>query len=137
MRLGEHTSVNDTGGGWCLESLPDSPLADFIRTSGEETGQVQSLTHGGDDLGKTRLGAKLLALLLSGGVIGHESQTLLKGSGDGNQRTGRVLLDPFEHLGKVLVLLANVVLLAKVDEVDNGLGSEKEERVDDLDLYPC
>lgn len=85
--------MNDTGGSWCLDTLPDSPLADFIRTSGEETRQVQSLTHSGDDLGKTRLGAKLLALLLSGGVIGHESQTLLEGSRDGNQGTGRVLLD--------------------------------------------
>ena len=129
--------MNDTGGSWCLNTLPDSPLADFIRTSGEETGQVQSLTHSGDDLGKTRLGVKFLALLLSGGIIRHESQTLLKGSGDGNQGTGRVLLDPLEYLGKVLVLLANVVLLAKIDEVNDGLGSEKEERVDDLDLYPC
>jgi hypothetical protein len=35
----------------------------------------------------------------------------------------------------MLVFLANIVLLAQVNEVDNRLGCEKEERVDDLDLY--
>jgi hypothetical protein len=45
-----------------------------------------------------------------------------------------VLLDPGSDLGQVLVLLADVVLLAKVDEVDDGLGRKEEERVDDLDL---
>ena len=45
-----------------------------------------------------------------------------------------MLLDPLGDLGQVLVLLADVVLLAKVDEEDDGLGCEEEERVDDLDL---
>jgi hypothetical protein len=45
-----------------------------------------------------------------------------------------MLLDPCGNLGQMLVLLANVVLLAQVDEVDDGLGREEEERVDDLDL---
>lgn len=130
----EHTRVNDTGSGWCLDTLPDGPLADLIRTSGEETGQVQRLTHGGDNLGKSRLGSQFLALL-SGGIVRHEGQALLKGRGDRDQRIPRgVGLDPLEDLGEVLVLLANVVLFAKVDEVDHGLGSKKEERVDDLDL---
>lgn len=34
----------------------------------------------------------------------------------------------------MLVLLADVVLLAEVDEEDNGLSGEEEKRVDDLDL---
>jgi hypothetical protein len=34
----------------------------------------------------------------------------------------------------VLVLLAKIILLAEVGKVDNRLGSQKEERVDDLDL---
>lgn len=34
----------------------------------------------------------------------------------------------------MLVLLTNVVLFAEVDQEDNGLGGEQEERVDDLDL---
>jgi hypothetical protein len=37
----------------------------------------------------------------------------------------------------MLVLLADEVLLAEVDEEDNGLGGEEEERVDDLDLASC
>jgi hypothetical protein len=45
-----------------------------------------------------------------------------------------VLLDPGSNLGQILVLLANVVLLAEVDEVDDRLGRKEEERVDDLDL---
>lgn len=45
-----------------------------------------------------------------------------------------MLLDPLRNLGKVLVLLADVVLLAKVDEKDNRLSRKKEEGVDKLDL---
>jgi hypothetical protein len=37
----------------------------------------------------------------------------------------------------VLVLLADIVLLAEVDEEDDRLGGQKEERVDDLDLANC
>jgi hypothetical protein len=48
-----------------------------------------------------------------------------------------VLLDPASNLGQMLVLLADVILLAKVDEKDNGLGREEEERVDDLNLESC
>ena len=43
-------------------------------------------------------------------------------------------LDPLNNLGQVLVLLAKVVSLAKVGQVDNGLGCKEEERVDDLNL---
>lgn len=45
-----------------------------------------------------------------------------------------MLLDPFGDFGKMLVLLADVVLLAKVDEVDNRLGGQQKKRIDDLDL---
>ncbi len=34
----------------------------------------------------------------------------------------------------MLVLLSDIVLLAQVDEVDNRLGSQEEERVTELDL---
>lgn len=43
-------------------------------------------------------------------------------------------LDPLSDLGQVLVLLAKIVSLAQVAQVDNRLGSKKEKRVDDLDL---
>jgi hypothetical protein len=34
----------------------------------------------------------------------------------------------------MLVLLSDVVFLAQIDEVDDWLGGEEEERVDDFDL---
>lgn len=37
-------------------------------------------------------------------------------------------------LGEPLVLFADVVSLAQVDQVDDGLGSEQHEGVDDLNL---
>lgn len=131
-------SVNDTSRSGGLDALADSPLANLIRTGGEETGQVQCLAHGRDDLGQTGLGAKLLALLLGGGVIAHEGQTLLELSRDGQDwGSGGVFLDPLKQLGEVFVLLANVILLAQVDKVHDGLGSEQKQGVDDLDLKPC
>ena len=45
-----------------------------------------------------------------------------------------MLLDPLSDFGEMLVLLADVVPLAKVDEVDNRFGSEEKERIDDLNL---
>ena len=45
-----------------------------------------------------------------------------------------MLFDPFRNLRKVLVLLSNVIFFAKVDEVDDRLGSEEEERVNGFDL---
>lgn len=45
-----------------------------------------------------------------------------------------MLLNPFGHTWKILVLLADVILFAQVDEIDDWLCREKEERVDELDL---
>lgn len=45
-----------------------------------------------------------------------------------------MLLAPLRDLGEVLVLLPDVILLGKIDQIDDGLGAEQEERVDDLDL---
>lgn len=127
--------VNDTGSSGSLNTLADGPLANLVLTSGEEATEVHGLTHGGDDLGQTGLGAQGLALSLSGRIIVHQGQTLLKLSRDGkNGVTGGVGLDPLKDLGEVLVLLADVISLAQVDQVHNGLGSEKEQRVDDFDL---
>lgn len=118
-----------------LDSLSHGPLSDLVGARGEETAQVERLTHRRDHLWQTRLGAEFLALLLGGGVVAHQGQTLLEAGGDGQKRiTGRVGLDPFDHLGEVLVLLANVVSLAEVDEIHDRLGREEEEGVNHLDL---
>lgn len=128
-------SVNHTSGRGRLGALADSPLTDFVCTSGEETGQVENLAHSNNNLGQSGLGVQGLALLSGLGIIAEGSQTLLEGDGNGDERiAGRVLLDPLKDLGQVLVLLTDVVLLAEVDQIDNGLGREQEERVDNLNL---
>jgi hypothetical protein len=128
-------TMNDTGGLRSLGTVTDSPLTDLISTGGEETAKVKSLTHGNDGLGQGGLATNLLALLLDLGISLEARETLLERDGDGkNGLAGRVGLDPLNNLGQVLVLLAKVVLLAEVGEVDDRLGSQKEERVDDLDL---
>ena len=45
-----------------------------------------------------------------------------------------MLLAPLRDLGEVLVLLPDVILLRKIDQIDDGLSAEQEERVDDLNL---
>lgn len=128
-------SVDDTGSSGRLDALADGPLSDLIRAGGEKAGQVQSRAHGGDDTGQSGLGAQLLALLLGGGFLTKQSQAFLELRRDGQQRVaGRVGVNPLLDLGEVLVLLADVVLLAQVDQVDNRLSREEEQRVDDLDL---
>ena len=129
-------TVNDTGSLRCLGAVADGPLTNLVGTSGEEGAKVEGLAHGDNDLRKGRLCSNLLALLSDLLVRLEARETLLKSNGHGKDGVARgVLLDPFGNLGEVLVLLPDVVALAQVDEVDNGLGCEEEERVDGLDLY--
>lgn len=53
MSLGasSRTSVNDSGGLWCLGSIPDRPLPNLVRACREEASKIHHLSHGGDDLG--------------------------------------------------------------------------------------
>ena len=43
-------------------------------------------------------------------------------------------LYPFGDFWKVLILLADVVFLREIDEIDDGFGGEEEERVYHLNL---
>ena len=95
-----------------------------------------------NDLRQGRIGANLLALLLDLFISLELSETILERDGNGNDRvTSRMLLAPLGHLGQVLVLLADVILLGQVHEVDDRLGRKQEQGVDDLDLVillaPC
>ena len=127
--------MNDTGGLRSLGAVADGPLADLISTAREEAAQLQSLAHLQNDLGQDGLSADVLALLGNLSVGLEASETLLERDREGNDRVaGGVLLNPLDNLGKMLVLLADEVLLGKVDEEDDGLGGEEEERVDDLNL---
>jgi len=128
-------TVDDTGGLRCLGAVAEGPLTDFVGTSGEEGAKVKSLAHGDDDLGESRLCSKLLALLRDLGIGLETGETFLKGDGHGKDSvTSGVLLDPLGDLGEVLVLLPDVVALAQVDKVDDGLSGKEEEGVDGLDL---
>ena len=112
-------------------------MPNLISTSCEEAAEVESLAHSDDDLGQDGLGTDGL-LLFSRFCVSHGSEALLVCDGDGDDRVaGSVLFNPLRDLGQVLVLLADVVLLAEVDEEDDGLGRKEEERVDDLDLANC
>ena len=53
-----------------------------------------------------------------------------------------MFFDPFGNLGKMLILLSDIVFLAEIDEVDNWFSGKEEERIYDLDLgnhsnQPC
>lgn len=102
-------------------------MPDLVGTSREEGAKVKRLAHSRDDLGERALGAELLALFLDFSVTLETSKTVLERNGDGNDGVaGCVLLDPFGDLGKVLVLLSDVIFLAEVDEEDDGLGAEEQ-----------
>lgn len=128
-------TVDDTSSLGRLCAIAECPLSHLVSAGGEEGSKVELFAHSLNDLWQRRLGAERLALLL-GLLLGLEAgQTLFERHRDGDDDVSSgVLLYPFSDLGKVLVLLPNVILLAEVDEVDDGLGREKEERVDDLDL---
>lgn len=127
--------VDDTGGLGRLDAIADGPLADLVGADGEEAPEVHDLAHRGNDLGQRRLHAELLALLLSLRLGLEAGEPLLEADGERDDRvSGSILLDPFRDFGKMLVLFPDVVLLGQVHEVDDGLGREKEQGVDNLNL---
>jgi hypothetical protein len=126
--------VDDTSGSGRLGSLPNSPRSDLVRSTGEESDQVQRSVSGSGDLAQSAGRADLLLLLLSF-LLTHVLESLLESDREGDQEiTWVVLIDPSLDLGQPLVLLSDVVSLGQVDEVDDGLGGKKLETVDDLDL---
>lgn len=128
-------TVDDTGGLRRLGAVADSPLADLVGSGGEEAAEVEDLAHSGDNLGEGGLDAERLQLSLDL-LLGLEaSETLLEADGQRqNWVSSGVLLQPLCDLAEMLVLLADVVLLAEVDQVHDGLGAEQEQGVDVLDL---
>lgn len=132
--------MDDTGGLRGLGAVPDRPLPDLVGACGEEGAEIHGLAHRGDDLGQGGLGPDLFALLVDLLLALEPCQTVFERNGDGDDGVAwRVGLCPFGDLGQVLVLLADVVSLGQVDEVDNWLGGEEEERVNGFNLgwYSC
>lgn len=130
--------MDDTSGLRGLGTVPDGPLSDLVGTRREEAAQVQDLTHGGDEFGEGGLDAEVLELGQGFWAVASTFElrkTLFEGDGYGEDGiASSVFLDPFRDLAEMLVLLSDVVLLAQVDEVDDWLGSQEEERVNVLDL---
>lgn len=117
-----------------LRPLPDTPLPHLIRTGGEETRETQRGSHNDDDLADCALDAEFLAFF-GGFFVGHASETFFECYRERDDDVaGAVFVDPGFDLGKVFVLLADVVFFGEVDEEDYGLGGEKHEAVDDFDL---
>jgi hypothetical protein len=81
------------------------------------------LAHGGDDLGERGFGAEGFAFL-GGGLFSIEaSEAFFEGDGDGDDGVaGGVFFNPAADGREVLVLLADVVFLGEVDEVDDWFG---------------
>lgn len=127
--------VNDTSGLRSLGTNTDGPLSDLVGTGGKEGAEVQGGTHGGDDLGQGALDAELLELLLALGVGLHVGQTFFEADGEwDDQITGGVGINPLLDAEQMLVLLADVVALGQVDEVDTRLGGQQQHGVDGLNL---
>lgn len=128
-------AVNHTGGLRCLGAVSYRPLPDFVGSGCEEGAQVECFPHGCDDLRERRLRADLLEFGFSLGLGLESCQTLLERDTDQDHGVaGSMLFYPFGDLGEMLVAAADVVFLAEVDEVDDWLGCEEEEWVDDFDL---
>ena len=126
--------MNDTGSSGRLGSLSNGPRSDLVRSTGEESDQVQRSVSGSRNLAQ-RAGRANLLLLLLGLLLAHILESLLESDREGDQEiTWVVLIDPSLDLGQPLVLLSDVVSLGQVDEVDDGLGGKELKTVDDLDL---
>ncbi len=132
------TSVNHASSSGRFGAIPNRPLPDLVGACGEEAAEVECFSHGDDDFRKSGLGPEVLAFL-GGRFFGVEtSEALFERHGDGYDRVTRcVLLDPFRDFRQMLVLLADVVFFAQVDQIDNGLRRQQEQRVDDFDLQRC
>lgn len=117
--------MDDTSRLGRLGAVADSPLADLIGSGGEKAAEVEDLAHGDDDLGEGGLDAEGLQLSLDLLLSLEAGQTLLETDGQGqNWVSSGVLLQPLCDLAEMLVLLADVVLLAEVDQVYDGLSAE-------------
>ena len=119
----------------CFGPVPYSPLPHLVRTGGEEAPQVERRSHRRDDFRQGRFRPQLLAFFFHFCVVLESAQALFKANRKRNDRVAsRMFFDPLGNLRKMLILLADVVLLAQVDEVDHGFGGEQQERVDHFDL---
>eukprot|EP00128_Syssomonas_multiformis_P014504 Colp12_sorted_trinity150504_noHs@17265 len=131
--------VNLASGLGCLVALADSPGLDLIRAGSEEVLKLEGLETCSHNLGQHGGGTSLLRVRLTLSLA-HVKPLSLESTGEGDDEITLVaVINPVLDLGKPLVLLADVVRLRKVNKVDDRLGSDEKELVENLDLLsiPC
>ena len=127
--------MNDPSSLRCLCPISDGPLPHLICPRSEKAAEIKHLPHCRDDLGQRGLRTELITFLRCLRLSLKTCQALLKSDGERQYRIARcVLFDPLGDLRKIFVLLPDVIFLAKIDKVDDGLSRKKEERVYDFDL---
>ena len=119
----------------CLCSISNSPLPHLIRPRRKEATEIKHLPHGRNNLGQGGLCTELFTFLLCLRLSLETCEALLESDGERQYRIAwSVFFDPLSDLRKMLVLLSDVILFAEIDEINNGFGAEKEERIYNLDL---
>jgi len=128
-------TVNGTGGLWSLGALANSPALDLILTTGVKVLEVKSPVTGPNEPVESTLGALLLAEGLTFSIRFHLNERLLEHGTEWDHWLWSWLrLDVLSKCDKVLVLLADEILLGKVAKVDDRLGGEELHSINDLDV---
>lgn len=119
----------------CFRALLDGPGFHFVRTGSEEVLQLQRLVTGQDDLLQVGGRFVVFGVFLSQRIVLKICPVVLKDAREGNDgRTGIVLVHPVLDLGQPLVLLADVVGLRQIHQIDDGLRGQEQVLVQNIDL---
>lgn len=128
--------VDDASSLRCQTALADSPAAHFVLAGREEVDQAERMVAHLEHAVEDRLVRRVLLLVvgeLSSGLEVEHFEFELAADRD-DLLVAAALLDELGDLGQVLVALAQVVALAHVNEVYDGLGRQQLHRVENLDL---
>lgn len=120
-----------------LQPLSKRPSAHLVGTGGEVSHEIETVVAGLGDLAESA--GDVVAQSGEFGRFGFGraelEESLFERNGEGDEKVAWVVLvDPGFDLGEPLVLASHVVLFGEVDEVDDRLGGEQLEVVDDFDL---
>jgi len=133
--------VNGTSSLRGLRAALDGPATNLIMSSCEEVDELEGSVASTHDLGEGATSLEVDVLRLSSGLLGllvaSRDELGFEAGAEGDDRLGPWLaevLDPLDDLGEPLVALALKVTSRHVDEVHDGLGAEKVEIVDSIDL---
>jgi len=129
--------MDDTSTTGSLGSLTEGPALDLVLSGSEVMTKLKGTVANVDDSVDHGGLAELSSSGISGSSIGRTSSSENFGlvlSRERNHGATTVSGDPSLDLGKPLVLGADVVVAANVDEVDDGLGAHEEMLVEHFDV---